>query len=62
MLDTTEIHPALNDQDFERLVELDAKDVEGTLTRKERKEEDALLRKWRWNYFILTLRTLLKVN
>ena len=38
-------HPGLTDKEFERLVELDKKDAEGTMTREERKEADRLLEK-----------------
>lgn len=40
-------HPGLTDKEFERLVELDEKEVEGTMTREERKEADRLLEKVR---------------
>jgi hypothetical protein len=38
-------HPGLTNKEFERLVELDKKDVAGTMTKAEREEADKLLEK-----------------
>ena len=38
-------HPGMTDEEFLRLVELDDKEVEGTMTSEEREEADALLAK-----------------
>lgn len=39
------IHPGLTTEEFACLLELDRKEIEGIMTRQERKEADTLLKK-----------------